>query len=369
MKTFKDLGVRPDLIKGLEGLGIIKPTEVQARAIPVLLGESHDLVCQAQTGTGKTAAFGVPILHRIDPKNPKVQALVLAPTRELAKQIGKQLFKFTKFSSKVFTEVVTGGDKIALQREALKRPTQIVVATPGRLIELLDERAIDLSEVATLVLDEADEMLSMGFRKELEAVLDHTREAKEKWLFSATIPAGIRRIITMFLSEDAERMQIDKKHQVNQNIEHQYTQCGYDEKIDKISLFIKAQKGDRGVVFCRTRAGTIEFAEQLVENGFSVDVLQGDLPQKERDKVMRSFRKKRIQILVSTDVSARGIDVEELAFVIHHQLPDQIEYYTHRSGRTARAGKSGISIAFLAHNEIKQMREIEQELNIKFRRI
>lgn len=369
MKTFAELGVRADLIKGLDELGIVDPTEAQEAVIPLLLREAGDIVCQAQTGTGKTAAFGLPILHRIDPKDPTIQALILAPTRELAKQIAKQLYRYTKYSSKVFTEAVTGGDKIEKQIQALRRPTHIVVATPGRLIELLEAKALNLAKVHTVVLDEADEMLSMGFRQELDAILERTKQAEEKWLFSATIPAGIRRLIEKFLSPSARKLQIDKQHVVNRNIEHTFTQCSFEEKTELITRFIKAHKGERGVIFCRMRSGVIALAKELAEAGISVDTLHGELSQKERDKVMRAFRKERIQVLVSTDVAARGIDVEELAYVIHHQLPDQIEYYAHRSGRTARAGRSGLSIAFVAHNEVERLREIEKQLNISFKRV
>ncbi|EDY81444.1 DEAD/DEAH box helicase domain protein [Verrucomicrobiia bacterium DG1235] len=369
MKTFKELGVVADLIRGIEEKGILEPTEIQELAIPLLLKNEGDFVGQAQTGTGKTAAFGLPLLQRIDPTQKRVQALVLSPTRELAKQIAKQLFHYTKYTAKIFTEAVAGGEKIEGQIAALSRTTHIVVATPGRLIDLLKVKAVDLSTIDTLVLDEADEMLSMGFQDELNKILEFTRGAKRTWLFSATMPKGVTRMIERYLSPDAKHVTVDRKNPVNKNIEHWYTVCTIEEKPDEIARFIKAQKGRRGVVFCRSKAGVQNIANELTERGFEVATLQGDLSQKDRDKVMRGFRKERSEVLVSTDVSARGIDVEGLAYVVHHQLPDQIEYYTHRSGRTARAGRKGISMAFITRGDVKRIRELQTELHIKFREI
>ncbi len=369
MKTFKQLGVSERLIQGISEKGILEPTEIQELAIPFLLQDGGDFVGQAQTGTGKTAAFGLPLLQRIDPQDKRIQALVIAPTRELAKQIAKQLFHYTKYTEKIFAEAIAGGEKIAGQVEALKRPTHIVVATPGRLIDLLKLRALDLSSVRTVVLDEADEMLSMGFKDELDAILDFTQGSRKTWLFSATMPKGIRLIIDKHLSPNARRVQVDRRQVVNRNIKHQFAICKIEEKPYEISRFIDGQKGDRGIVFCRSRAGVRNLAEALEEQGHRVAVLQGELSQKDRDKVMRSFKKGRTQILVSTDVAARGIDVEKLAFVVHHQLPDQIEYYTHRSGRTARAGRSGMSMAFITRGDLKRLREMESELSIRFMEI
>lgn len=358
-----------NLIRGIEEKEIFEPTEVQELAIEHLLQNKGDFVCQAQTGTGKTAAFGLPLLQNIDPELKQVQALILCPTRELAKQVAKQLFHYTKYTAKIFTEAVAGGEKIEGQINALARPTHIVVATPGRLIDLLKVKAVDLSNIDTLILDEADEMLSMGFKDDLAKILGFTRGANNTWLFSATMPKGVKALIEKYLSEDAKRVTVDRKNPVNRNIEHWFTVCTIEEKPDEIARFIKAQKGQRGVVFCRSKAGAQNMANALGELGMEVGLLQGDLSQKDRDKVMRSFRKERTEVLVSTDVSARGIDVEGLGFVVHHQLPDQIEYYTHRSGRTARAGRKGISMAFVTKGDLKRVREIETELHIKFRQI
>lgn len=364
--TFKQLGIPDDLNQGIEALGILEPTPVQEQAIPFLMQDGSDLIAQAQTGTGKTAAFGLPLLTKVDPSFREIQGLIIAPTRELAQQIGKQLFRFTKFSAKIFVEVVAGGDKIDLQVKKLQRPTQIVVATPGRLMDLLELKAIRLQSVRHLVLDEADEMLTMGFQSELEAIFKETAMRKSTWLFSATFQARIRHMVEQYMSADAHMLKIDKLHVVNQNIDHQFAICPRDEKADFIYKYLKAQGEKRGLIFCRTRAGTIALGQKLTEFGLTVGVLQGDLSQKDRDKVMRSFKKKRTQFLIATDVAARGIDVEGLSFVIHHQLPDAAQYYTHRSGRTARAGKKGVSITLIESKEHQKIIQLEKELGLNF---
>ena len=366
LDTFKDLGVPPDLIKGLEELGILNPTEIQGRAIPFLMVNGGDLIAQAQTGTGKTAAFGLPMLTKVDPKSKEVQGLVVAPTRELAKQIGKQLFRYTKYSAKIFVEVVGGGDSFDRQAAALQRPTQIVVGTPGRILDLIRRKALNLSSVRHLVLDEADEMLSMGFKKELKQIIYLTRDRRSTWLFSATFPDAIEELIKGCMSPDPHSLKVDASHVVNRDIEHRYATCGRGDKTDFVAGFLKRQKEKRGLIFCRTKAGAMKLGQQLTTLGLSVGVLQGDLVQKERDKVMRAFKKERLQFLIATDVAARGIDVEGLAFVIHHQLPDQIEYYTHRSGRTARAGKKGVSIVLIESKEQRRLEKIEEELGLTF---
>ena len=370
LKNFKELGVSAKLIKALSENKIVTPTEVQRVAIPHLLQEGGDFIAQAQTGTGKTAAFGVPLLQYIDPKIQKIQGLVLAPTRELAQQIGKQLFRFTRYyPDRIFSECVYGGEAIEIQQANLNRPTHIVVATPGRLIDLLKAKALDLSSVRIAILDEADEMLSLGFKKDLETILGHLPGKRRTWLFSATMPKALRQIIKGYMSPLAHTVRVDRKNLVNPNIDHQYVICRIEDKFTEITRCIEARGEERGLVFCRSRAGTVNLAKHLTDEGFSVGVIQGELSQREREKVMRSFKKSRTQILVSTDVSARGIDVEDLKFVIHHQLPDQSEYYTHRSGRTARAGKSGVSIAFITGLDVKRLKEIERELDIRFKRL
>ena len=354
------------MIRGVEELGIVTPTKVQAKVIPFLLKDGGDLIAQAQTGTGKTAAFGLPLLTKIDPKLNEIQGLVIAPTRELAKQIGKQLFRFTKYTEKMFVEVVSGGDNLDRQVMALRRPTHIVVATPGRLIDLIARKALTLDSVRHLVLDEADEMLTMGFKMELTKILSLASNRRSTWLFSATFPEAIQQLIKGCMSPQAHSIQIDQSHVVNRDIEHRFAICKREHKTEFIADFLKRQKEKRGLIFCRTREGAIDLCRELIALGLSVDVLQGDLMQKERDKVMRAFKKERIQFMVATDVAARGIDVAGLSFVIHHQLPDQIQYYTHRAGRTARAGSKGLSLALIESNEKRDIAVLEAKLRVTF---
>ena len=368
MSTFAVLGIRKEYIKSIKELGIATPTEIQEKVIPVLLKSNTDLIGLAQTGTGKTAAFGLPLLDQIDSKSNHIQALILSPTRELVQQIKKQLFKFTKYNTdKIFVEAVFGGEKIDRQINNLKRTTHIVVATPGRLIDLIERGAVDISHVKTVVLDEADEMLSMGFKQDLNRILKFTTKTDRKtWLFSATMPDEIKRIVKTYMDANAPRIEVNKNALVNANIRHQYARTTLKEKVDDIITFIEKRNSQRGIIFCRTKAGAQKFANELIEEGFSAAALEGDMQQKERDKVMRAFKNESLQYLVSTDVSARGIDVKDLEFVIHHQLPEKLEYYTHRSGRTARAGKTGTSIAFVLPSEIEKIHQIQKELQIKF---
>lgn len=369
MGNFKELGVHKHFIQGLDELGIETPTQIQSEVIPILLNSDTDLVGQAQTGTGKTAAYGLPLLQRIDPNKKNIQALVLCPTRELGQQVAKQLFKFTKYSHKIFTEAVYGGEKIELQINSLKRPTHIVVATPGRLIDLVKRKAIDIRNVTTVVLDEADEMLSMGFKKELDEILDGLSAAKNKWLFSATMPDGIKQIVNQHLSADAHRIEISGKNVVNKNIDHQFLICEEEDKFQVLLQFLKSEQKERGLIFCKTKAATQKLALQLKSKNIAADGIHGDLKQKERDKVMRMFKNESLQVLVATDLAARGIDVEGLSFVVHYQLPDKDEYYTHRSGRTARAGKDGLSLCLVTSRETKQIKYLEKALGIAFSQI
>lgn len=368
MASFSELGIKSSYIKSIQELGISTPTQIQEQTIPVLLNSKTDFIGLAQTGTGKTAAFGLPILHHIDASSDNIQTLVLSPTRELVQQIKKQLFKFTKYNEdKIFIEAVFGGEKIDRQIKNLKRTTHVVVATPGRLIDLIERGDIDISHVKTVVLDEADEMLSMGFKQDLNRILKFSSQNdRNTWLFSATMPEEIKRIIKTYMDANAPRVEVNKNALVNANIRHQYVKTTLKTKADDIITFLEKRGTQRGIIFCRTKAGAQNLANLLIEEGFSTAALEGDMQQKERDKVMRAFKKENLQYLVSTDVSARGIDVSGLEFVIHHQLPEQLEYYTHRSGRTARAGKSGTSLAFILSNELDKIHEIQKELNIKF---
>lgn len=367
MKTFSQLGIYDYFVKALTENNIVNPTEIQYKTIPFLLNEGTDFIGQAQTGTGKTAAYGLPILQRIDLKKTQPQALILSPTRELGQQIAKQLFKFTKFTpEKIFIESLCGGSKIDLQIASLRRPTHVVVATPGRLVDLLERKAISLAEIKTIVLDEADEMLTMGFKKDLDTILSATRGQRYTWLFSATMPHELKEIIAD-MSPNSMRVQINKDDVINRDIEHKFVMCRKDDKNEILIHFLKSQEESRGVVFCRTKAGAQAVSEALAKEGLNSAALQGDMIQKDRDKVMRAFKNKKLQILVATDLAARGIDVAELAWVVHYDLPEKTEYFTHRSGRTARAGKKGFSLCMITTADNAALRAIERSLRITFR--
>ena len=370
MLTFKELGIEKNYIIGLNELGIKSPTDIQEKTIPVLLNSKTDFIGLAHTGTGKTAAFGLPILHAIDTDSNEIQALILAPTRELVQQIKKQLFRYTKYlDTKIFIEAVYGGEKIEKQINSLRRTTHIIVATPGRLIDLIERGEVNLKNITTLVLDEADEMLSMGFKQDLNRILRYTSGTRNTWLFSATFPEEIQKIIKMYMSVNSARVSINENALINTNISHQFIKTSIKDKVNLLSHLLDKRGNERGIIFCRTKLGTQNLTKKLKEEGFSVAALEGDMQQRDRDKVMRAFKNATLQILISTDVSARGIDVNNLAFIIHHQLPEKTEYYTHRSGRTARAGKTGVSIALIIPGELPRVHEIQKELGIKFTEI
>jgi ATP-dependent RNA helicase DeaD len=370
LKTFSDLGISNNFIKALEEINIITPTEIQTKAIPFLIEKGTDFIGQAQTGTGKTAAYGLPILQAIKPDKKYVQALILSPTRELGQQIAKQLFKLTKYvPEKIFIESVYGGAHIDEQISALRRPTHIVVATPGRLVDLLGRKAIDLSFIRTIVLDEADEMMSMGFKKELDTILKFTAGKRHTWLFSATMPQEIKKIITSYMSPDAMKIEVNKNDITNRDIEHKFLICTREEKPDVLFQFLKTQGTGRGLVFCRTKSEAQTVSKRLLAKKINTEALHGDMLQKDRDKVMRAFKNSKLQILIATDLAARGIDIKELAFVVHYQLPDKTEYYTHRSGRTGRAGNKGFSLSMITTKEHSDLRGIEKELGITIKEI
>jgi ATP-dependent RNA helicase DeaD len=370
LKTFSELGISAAFLKALEEMNIINPTEIQEKAIPFLIEKGTDFIGQAQTGTGKTAAYGLPILNAINPDKPNVQALILSPTRELGQQIAKMLFKFTKYiPKKIFIESVYGGPNIEEQIRSLRRPTHIVVATPGRLIDLLERKAIDLSFIRTLVLDEADEMLSMGFKKELDTILKFTAGKRHTWLFSATMPPEIKKIISGYMSPQATKVEINSDNIVNKDIEHKFLICSRLEKPEVLFQFLKTQGAGRGLVFCRTKAEAQTVTKRLQAKKINTDVLHGDMFQKERDKVMRAFKNSNLQILVATDLAARGLDVKELAFVVHYQLPEKSDFYTHRSGRTGRAGNKGFSLSMVTPRELDGLKRIEKELGIRVKEI
>lgn len=365
MSKFSELGISNQLIKGLGELSIFNPTDIQRSAIPLLLNSTTDFIGQAQTGTGKTAAFGLPLLQNIDSSKSEIQGLIIAPTRELCQQIAKQLFKFTKYTEKIFVESVYGGADINTQIQRLKRPTHIVVATPGRLMDLIKRDAVDLSRVKHVVLDEADEMLSMGFKQDMHYILGYVPIEKTIWLFSATMPEGIKEIIRKFLKKDAQKVEVDRNAGVNSNVTHEFMICKSKDKLPELLHFLAYHKGERGMIFCQTKRTTRTLTKQLLAKNLEVDVIEGDMGQRDRDKAMRKFKSEKVDLLVTTDIAARGIDVRGLSFVIHYELPQQTEYYTHRSGRTGRAGLKGNSVLFVSDREKEQVYALQKELKIK----
>ncbi len=369
LASFKSLGVTHQVIQGLEGLGIFKPTGIQVQSIPKLIRSPIDFIGLAQTGTGKTAAYSIPIIQNIDFTKPKIQALILCPTRELGKQIAKQIFKLTKYTEKIFVEAVYGGEKIETQISSLRRKTHILVATPGRLLDLRRRKAVDLRQLKIVVLDEADEMLSIGFKKDLDLILEQTSRASNTWMFSATMPKEITQIISNYMDPDAVKVEVNRGQQVNPDISHQYAICEQAQKMEALVFFLKSHKKERGIIFCKTKRATKQLHDQLTEKNYQVGCIHGDLKQIERNKVMRAFKGDKLKVLIATDISARGIDIDNLAYVFHYQLPDQVEYYTHRSGRTARKGKRGVSILLVAPKEVKQMRLISKQLHIEFKQL
>lgn len=367
MAKFSELGVDPAFIKAIKEIGIENPSAIQEEVIPFLLSSNRDLVGLAQTGTGKTAAFGLPLLQKTNPKLKEIQTLVLAPTRELCQQIVKQLFKFTKYSDKIFVEGIYGGAKIDEQIRRLQRPTHVIVATPGRLMDLLERKTISLDYINTVVLDEADEMLNMGFRKDIEKILSNAPKQRSTWLFSATMPKGVQQIVDSHFASNAKTIQPTKVNSINENISHQYLLSNDNEKFQHLNVFVRSQGDDRGVVFCRLKSEAKKVAQQLASRNIKADVIQGDMQQKERDKVMRAFKNGSLQVLVATDLAARGIDIKDLSFVIHYQLPEKIEFYTHRSGRTGRAGQKGMAVSIITEKEFPKLKAIAEKLNFKLK--
>ena len=364
---FEALGLSSEILRVLEELGFERPSKIQAESIPTLLKGGTDFIGLAQTGTGKTAAFGLPLLERVDPKLGATQGLILAPTRELGRQIAEQLEIFSKYQSRVSMLAVYGGAAIINQIKALRRPQHVIIATPGRLIDLIKRRSVDLSQLKYLVLDEADEMLNMGFKDELDEILRYTPESKETWLFSATMPNEIKKIVDTYMDHPVE-VRINAKDKVNTNIEHLFAVIKQSDKYEALTRFIDVDPDMRSVVFCRTKRGTQSLAESLMRNNYKADAIHGDLSQNQRDRVMSRFKAHDLKLLIATDVAARGIDVNDLTHVFHYSLPDDNSYYTHRSGRTARAGKKGKSIAFINSREGYRINKIERQLGINFKK-
>ncbi len=365
MNPFLNLGIRHDIVNAITELGFENPTPIQEQAIPVLLSGSNDFVGLAQTGTGKTAAFGLPLLELLDFTKNYPQALILCPTRELCLQITNDLKNYSKNIDNAQIVAVYGGASISDQLRQIKKGVQIVVATPGRMLDIINRKAINFSQVSYVVLDEADEMLNMGFQEDIDQILSTTPEEKKTWLFSATMPAEVRRIAKKYMENPFE-LTMGTKNTGNANIEHEYYVVKARDKYAAFKRIVDFNPEIFGIVFCRTKIETQEIAESLVKDGYNADSLHGDLSQQQRDRVMKRYREKNLQLLIATDVAARGIDVNNVTHVINYSLPDEIENYTHRSGRTARAGKTGVSIAIINAKELGKIRQIERVIGKSF---
>ena len=350
MNPFSTLGIRHDIVNAIAELGFENPTPIQEQAIPVLLSGSNDFVGLAQTGTGKTAAFGLPLLELLDFEKNHPQALILCPTRELCLQITNDINNYAKNVKNVNVVAVYGGANISDQLRQIRRGVQIVVATPGRMLDIINRKAIDFSEVRYVVLDEADEMLNMGFQEDIDQILSTTPEDKKTWLFSATMPTEVRRIAKKYMDNPFE-LTMGTKNTGNVNIDHEYYVVRARDKYAAFKRIVDFNPEIFGIVFCRTKIETQDIAESLIKDGYNADALHGDLSQQQRDKVMKRYRERSLQLLIATDVAARGIDVNDVTHVINYSLPDEVENYTHRSGRTARAGKSGVSISIINSQE------------------
>lgn len=368
MKSFDALGLSWELLESVKKLGFETPTPIQEQAIPILLEGKNDFVGLAQTGTGKTAAFGLPLIERVLESDRSTQALVLAPTRELSVQITNDLEKFSDGVKRLNIVTVYGGASISEQIRKVKRGAEIIVATPGRLIDLLSRKVVNLSTIRYVVLDEADEMLNMGFKEDIDEILSSTPAEKNVWLFSATMPAEVRAIAQNYMSNPKE-LSMTNRSAGNENIDHQFFVVDERDKYLALKRFVDYTPDIFGIVFCRTKVDTQKVAEHLIKDGYNADSLHGDLTQQQRDRVMRSFKNKTLQLLVATDVAARGIDVDNITHVIHLNMPDEMEYYTHRSGRTARAGKKGISLAIVSKREMGRIQQVERTIKRKFTRI
>ncbi|MEY3187334.1 MAG: hypothetical protein RL675_1161 [Bacteroidota bacterium] len=366
--SFEALGIEESLLESIQSLGFTNPTPIQEQAIPILLSGTKDFVGLAQTGTGKTAAFGLPLLQLVDAKANHPQALVVCPTRELCMQIPKDLYNFSSKKKSIKTVAVYGGASIGEQIRDLKKGTQIVVATPGRLIDLIERKAINLNNISYIVLDEADEMLNMGFREDIEFILGNTPNRNSIWLFSATMPSEVRQVSKRFMTTPAE-VTIGKVNAANVNIDHQYYATSGVNRYQTLKRIIDFNPGIYGIIFTRTKADAQSITESLIREGYDIEALHGDLTQAQRDKVMARFREKSLQLLIATDVAARGIDVKDITHVINYELPDDPEVYTHRSGRTGRAGKSGVCISIVTQREVYRLRHIEKLINNKFHKM
>jgi ATP-dependent RNA helicase DeaD len=365
MNKFEQLGLTESLQRAIIDLGFENPTEVQEKAIPMLLEKDIDLVALAQTGTGKTAAFGFPVIQKIDANNRNTQALILSPTRELCLQITNELKNYSKYEKGINVVAVYGGASITEQARDIKRGAQIIVATPGRMQDMINRRLVDISQINYCILDEADEMLNMGFYEDIVNILSTTPDEKNTWLFSATMPAEVARIGKQFMTDPIE-ITVGAKNSGSATVSHEFYLVNARDRYEALKRLADANPDIFSVVFCRTKRDTQAVAEKLVEDGYSAAALHGDLSQAQRDGVMKAFRGRQIQMLVATDVAARGIDVDNITHVVNYQLPDEIETYNHRSGRTGRAGKLGTSIVIVTKSEIRKISSIERIIKQKF---
>ena len=365
MSTFQELGLNEDLLKAITDLGFETPSEVQAKAIPILLEEDTDLVALAQTGTGKTAAFGFPMLQKIDIESRTTQGLILSPTRELCLQITNEMKLYGKYNKGLNVTAIYGGASIQDQAREVKRGAQVIVATPGRMKDMIKRRLVDISKIQYAVLDEADEMLNMGFKEDITEILSHTPDEKNTWLFSATMPREVATIAKKFMFEPKE-ITVGHKNEGSKTVSHEYYIANSRDRYHALKRLADVNPEIFAVIFCRTKRDTQQVAENLIGDGYSAGALHGDLSQNQRDIVMKQFRNKQIQMLVATDVAARGIDVDDITHVINYQLPDEIETYTHRSGRTGRAGKTGISMVIVNKGEVRKIKSIERIIKKDF---
>ena len=365
MNAFHKLGLEDHLVQAVTDLGFETPSEVQEKTIPLLLEENIDLVALAQTGTGKTAAFGFPMLQKIDINSRTTQGLILSPTRELCLQITNEMKLYGKHCKGLNVTAIYGGASITDQAKQVKRGAQIIVATPGRMKDMISRRLVDISKIEYAVLDEADEMLNMGFFEDITEILSHTPDDKSTWLFSATMPKEVSLIAKKFMDNPTE-VTVGHKNMGSKNVSHEYFLVGARDRYQALKRLADANPEIFSVIFCRTKRDTQKVAEQLIEDGYNAGALHGDLSQNQRDVVMKSFRAKQIQMLVATDVAARGIDVDDITHVINYQLPDEIEIYTHRSGRTGRAGKTGISMVIVSKSEVRKIKSIERIIQKEF---
>ncbi|SHE87019.1 DEAD/DEAH box helicase [Flavisolibacter ginsengisoli] len=368
MSTFEELGLQENLLKSVGELGFTQPTPIQEKAIPVLLSGTKDLIGLAQTGTGKTAAFGLPLLQLIESKEKYPQALIICPTRELCMQIVNEIELFKKHMPGIHVVAVYGGSSISMQIRDIRRGVHIIVATPGRLIDLIERKAINLEQIKYVVLDEADEMLNMGFQEDIEFILQNTPQRDSTWLFSATMPPEIRKVSKKYMQTPVE-ITVGKMNTANKNVDHQYFVTSASHRYEALKRLIDFNPGMYAIVFTRTKADAQEIAEKLTREGYDIDALHGDLTQAQRNKVMDEFREKTLQLLIATDVAARGIDVQGITHVINFELPDDVEVYTHRSGRTGRAGKTGVCMSIVHTRETGRIRQIERMVQVPFHKL